>query len=200
MYFDTRPDTPVQMSKAAVRARIEYETGGKPPRGAWPDEFLAQFDVIEPVVQDKPDTGRFERAVLDTAPSQQDGAWVLGWTIEAVPVTEGDVIAERRRRQAAGFTYDFADERGLHHIGTTDQDMRGWDEVTTWSNAMINLGNAAATTVIVTETGPAQITATDWQSVLAAAAAFRQPIWAASFALSAMTPIPADFADDQYWP
>jgi hypothetical protein len=35
--------------------------------------------------------------------------------------------------------------------------------------------------------------------VLVAAAQFRQPLWAASFVLQAMSPIPADYANDKYW-
>jgi len=42
--------------------------------------------------------------------------------------------------------------------------------------------------------------ALEWQSIIAAATIFRQPIWAASFTLQAMNPIPQDYASDQYWP
>jgi hypothetical protein len=110
------------------------------------------------------------------------------------------VIAERARRFAGGFDYDFGDSRGVHHIGTTPEDLAGWDEVTTLSSAFINLGNGSATIDIVTNTGPVTLTATEWQSILVAAGLFRQPIWAASFVLQAMDPIPPDFADDSYWP
>jgi hypothetical protein len=44
------------------------------------------------------------------------------------------------------------------------------------------------------------VKAIEWQRVLVAAAAFRQPIWTASFALQAMETIPADVTDDRYWP
>src|SRR5690606_41968408 len=40
------------------------------------------------------------------------------------------VVAERDRRLAMGFDYDFQDERGVHRISTTPADMAGWDEVT----------------------------------------------------------------------
>lgn len=116
------------------------------------------------------------------------------------PPTADDVIRERERRLAIGFDYDFGDARGMHRIGTTDADMRGWDEVTKVANAMLALGDQTSTIGIVTETGPTQVTALDWQHVLVAAGAFRQPIWAASFALQAMDPIPEDLAADHYWP
>jgi len=109
------------------------------------------------------------------------------------------IVIERERRLAAGFAYDFGDSRGAHRIATTDQDMRGWDEVTKIANAMIALGDQASTIEIVTETGPVRVTAMEWQRILIAAAAFRQPIWSASFALQAMAQIPADVTDERYW-
>lgn len=119
----------------------------------------------------------------------------------APPPTIDDVIAERTRRFAVGFDYDFGDDRGVHHIGTTPEDLAGWDEVTQLAAALIALGNESATIAVITDTGPAEVTAMEWQSVLVAAGAFRQPLWAASFALQAMTPeIPYDFdTNESYW-
>lgn len=114
--------------------------------------------------------------------------------------TADDVIAERSRRLASGFNHDFGDARGVHHIGTNDADMKGWDEVSTFANALVALGNVSTLITAVTTTGPVQITGLEWQQILVAAAQFRQPIWAASFTLQAMTPIPADYASDVYWP
>lgn len=116
------------------------------------------------------------------------------------PLTkQGQVIAERKRRLALGFDYDFGDDRGVHRIGTTEADLKGWDEVTDIASADIALGNGSTAISIATDTGPCTVTALEWQSILVAAGAFRQPIWAASFALQAMDPIPADFTDDSYW-
>ena len=111
-----------------------------------------------------------------------------------------DVAAERERRLAQGFDYDFGDERGVHRIATTDADMAGWDEVTKWAQAAINLGDASATINVLTETGPCTVTALEWQSILLAATAARQPLWAASFYLQSLDPIPGDYADDVHWP
>lgn len=116
------------------------------------------------------------------------------------PPSAADVIAERERRLGLGFDYDFGDERGVHRIGTTPGDMVGWDEVTKFANAMVALGDTTSTITIVTETGPTAVTALEWQAVLVAAGMFRQPIWQASFMLQAADPIPADYADDAYWP
>lgn len=117
-----------------------------------------------------------------------------------VPPTADDVVAERSRRLAEGFDYDFGDARGVHHFATAESDMANWSEVTSLANALINLGDTTTTIDIITDTGPAQVTAQEWQQILVAAGAFRQPIFAASFVLQAMDPIPADFADDSYWP
>ena len=114
-------------------------------------------------------------------------------------ITVDDVATERTRRLALGFDYNFNDVRGIHRIGTTEADMRGWDEVTTIANAAINLSLPNTVINVVTDTGPAAITALEWQSILLAAAAFRQPLWAKSFLLQAMSPIPSDFTSDSYW-
>lgn len=109
------------------------------------------------------------------------------------------VVAECERRLSAGFSYDFGDSRGVHQIGTTDADMKGWDEVSKASQAAIAVGMPTAPMHIVTETGPVTITALEWQQILLAATVARQPIWAASFALQAMSPIPDDYTSDAYW-
>lgn len=117
---------------------------------------------------------------------------------EAV-VVKADVIRERDRRLSLGFDYDFGDERGVHRIGTTEEDRKGWQEVTDASNAAINSGLPNAEIKISTDTGEVVITAQEWQSILMASAAFRQPIWQASFVLTAMDPIPTTYAFDENW-
>lgn len=109
------------------------------------------------------------------------------------------VIAERNRRLALGFMYDFGDARGVHLFGTTKADIEGWDEVSKAAQALINLNQPNATISIVTETGAVDITALEWQMVIAYSAQVRQPIWAKSFTLQAMNPIPENYADDSYW-
>lgn len=109
------------------------------------------------------------------------------------------VVQERERRLALGFDYDFGDTRGVHHIGTTEQDLKNWDEVTKLAQAAINLGQPDTMINIITDTGPCQVTATEWQHVLLAAGEARQPVFHASFALQAMDPIPADYAAETRW-
>jgi hypothetical protein len=134
-----------------------------------------------------------------------DGGFkILGVSLPGVddpgPPTVDDVAAERDRRLATGFSYDFKDSRGVVQIGTTDKDMIGWDEVTKLAQAYINTSQPAQPIEIETNSGAVSVTALEWQSVLIAAGAFRQPIWQASFVLQAMDPIPADYADNEHWP
>lgn len=114
------------------------------------------------------------------------------------PPSIHQVYAERDRRLAAGFTHDFADVRGVHQIGTSLADMRGWDEVSKLADVLRRSGGGTIT--IATDTGVVEVTPAEWDAILLASAAMRQPIWQASFALAAMDPIPADYADDGYWP
>lgn len=115
------------------------------------------------------------------------------------PVTAAMIWKERDNRLRGGFDFDFADTRGVHRIGTTAKDMEGWDEVTKFAQALINAGQSSGSILILTDTGPAEVTAVEWQQILLAAAAFRQPLWLRSFELAAMVPIPLDYADDSQW-
>lgn len=119
---------------------------------------------------------------------------------EPAPITQADVEAEQARRLDEGFDYDFGDSRGVHHIGTTEKDMKGWGEVTTIAQALLNVNQPNQTINILTNTGPVTVTATEWQQILLAAAQFRQPIFLGTFALLMENPVPADYAtNDAYW-
>lgn len=160
------------------------------------------------------DRAEFDGAMPEDWPDRP--AWIaddeaqIGWTWdgdhfsapaapEPSPPTVTDVVTDRERRLSLGFDHDFGDERGVHRIGTTEADQKGWSEVTTIAMAR-QVMSVATPILIVTDTGPVEVTPAEWLAVLEAAAAFRQPLWAASFVLQAMDPIPADFADDAYWP
>lgn len=136
-------------------------------------------------------------------PSNKDFAEIMAAAISIAPfekvLTESDVAAERARRLAIGFDYDFGDARGVHQIGTTPNDMIGWREVIDYANALIDSGDTTTKIAIVTDTGPAEVTAPEWQAIMLVAASVRQNIWAKSFALQAMQPIPGDYANDSYW-
>jgi len=146
-------------------------------------------------VQDQPESG-----LITPIASEQELTEVLrAYGLRGPSPSVQDVIAERNRRMEAGFDYNFGDSRGVHHIATSDADMRGWSEVTDWMNAHIALNDQSATISILTATGQVAVTPLDWAKILQAAGAFRQPLWAASFVLEAMSPIPADYFADKYW-
>lgn len=113
--------------------------------------------------------------------------------------TVAQIVTERERRMALGFDYDFGDARGVHRIGTTPADMVGWRDVIDYANALIDSGDTSTQINIMTDTGPTAVTAPEWQAIMLAAAAIRQNLWAKSFALQAMSPIPGDYANDNYW-
>jgi hypothetical protein len=100
---------------------------------------------------------------------------------------------------ALGFDYDFGDARGVHRIGTTAEDMKGWRDVIDYANALIDSGDTTTQINIMSDTGLTAVTAPEWQAIMLAAAVIRQNLWAKSFALQAMSPIPGDYANDQYW-
>lgn len=118
---------------------------------------------------------------------------------QTVTIKPRMVQAERKRRLQLGFSYDFGDARGVHHIGTTDEDMLGWRDVIDYANALIDSGDTTTLIDIVTDTGPAQVTAPEWQAVMLQAATVRQTLWAKSFALQALSTIPGDYANDSHW-
>lgn len=115
------------------------------------------------------------------------------------PITVAQIIAERERRLAMGFNYDFGNGRGVHRIGTTKEDMAGWSEVSTYAGALIDRGDLTTQIPIATDTGTCLVTPPEWRAIEIAAAQFRQPLWTKSFALMAMNPIPADYTNDSYW-
>jgi hypothetical protein len=131
----------------------------------------------------------------------------IGWLYDGLtfsesaraPGTVDGVVAERERRLALGFDYDFGDSRGVHHIGTTKDDLEGWSEVTSASLAAIAIGRGEMGISIVTNTGSVSVTALEWQEIMLASAEFRQPIWLHSFAIQAMEDIPSDYTNDEYW-
>lgn len=121
------------------------------------------------------------------------------WVVSPRTPTVDDVETERKRRLSIGFDYNFGDARGVHRIGTTESDMKGWDEVSKYAGALIDAGQQSTPISIATNTGVCTVTPIEWRAIEIASAAFRQPLWAASFALMATDPIPASYADDSYW-
>jgi hypothetical protein len=113
----------------------------------------------------------------------------------APPVT-GDVVnAERLRRIVAGKVVD-----GVHVTGT-DEDARNLTNLALAAQLRLAAGDMSTVTVYRDgdnfdhELTPLQVMSL-WQQ----SSAYVSALYAASWALKALDPIPADFADDRYWP
>ncbi|WP_312809484.1 hypothetical protein [Agrobacterium cavarae] len=138
---------------------------------------------------------------VDVAPEDARQVWDGQKWLSVAPMPEM-LTAELEWRLAAGFDFDFGDQRGIHHFGTTDADMKRWmQEVTPLAQAAMNMGEPNRQIGIKTDTGPTFVTASEWWRVLDAAADWRQPLYAAYFTLKALPQIPADYATNPaYWP
>lgn len=154
--------------------------------------------ISKPEVIDCPNGDTVCAPQVDT---EYSGCKLIEWFIDD-PAPPGlsilDIVEERNRRLSLGFDYNFNDERGIHHIGTTEDDMKGWDEVTTWATAQVALDKTDSINIL-TNTGAATITALEWMRILEAASAFRQLLWQYSFVLQSMDLIPSDYKDDKWW-
>lgn len=208
--------TPPSGSYAAVRAKLgdvgalDRWTAAKLAAAGIARVTPAEFDAATETVtaRDFERNGDGTIAIVDGAatetvttaaiPAEDLAAQAAAESARRRLLAVGGVQAECARRLAAGFDFDFGDERGVHRIGTTDKDMAGWDEVSKLAQARINTSDATVI-VIATDTGIVQVSPMEWQDILKAAAAFRQPIWLASFTLQTTNPIPADYAADEHW-
>ena len=168
------------------------------------DALHAAIEAVAPIdgvsVGSRSDKGTWRVSFKHEATDDQKAAAasvVAAFDINAP--TARNVIAERERRLALGFDYDFGDVRGVHRIGTTKNDLEGWDEVSKYAGALIDAGQTSTTIHIATDTGPCTVTPIEWRAVEIASAQYRQPLWAKSFALMASNPIPADYTNDSYW-
>jgi len=166
----------------------------------WTDAELSAIGLFKPLDPDPIPDGKIE---VSRSVQLVYGAvkWVIAYEDAAPPppITADQVWAEKDRRWAFGFQYDFGDARGVHHIATTPKDLEDWQKVTSLAQALLNGGQTTFPITIYTTNGAIQITPVEWQSVLIAAAQFFQPTLDAAAALVAMDPIPADYADDKYW-
>lgn len=117
------------------------------------------------------------------------------------PVSEKDLLNRQlEHRLSLGLEYDFKDGRGVHHIGTSPQDMDRWlKEVSPYAQSFLNVDQPEGTLNIRTHTGYVSITAQEWQNVLMAIGEYRQSVYKQYFKIKDMDPPPEDVTDDTLW-
>lgn len=114
-------------------------------------------------------------------------------------VTLDQLSKERDRRLSLGITVDFEDNRGEHVIGTRNADMVGWEEVRRYATLLLSTDQPDTMLTIVTDTGKVQISPAEWQEIDMLISSYRQTIFLSYFDLTALSPIPTEYADDKYW-
>lgn len=176
----------------------------------WTDAELSGIGLFKPLDPDPIPEGKIE---VSRSVELVYGAvkWVIAYEDAPAPpppapITPDQVWAEKDRRWAFGFQYDFGDTRGVHRIATTPKDLEDWQKVTSIAGALVTLSQVTSNSALLatpigiyTETGETTVTPIEWQQVLVAAAAFFQPTLDAAVALVATDPIPLDYTDDKHW-
>lgn len=136
-----------------------------------------------------PDGLLLEQEIYDLA-QQGEVASYQGET-----VSSGQVNLERQRRIAVGKVID-----GVHVTGS-DEDARNLMSLALGAQMRLAAGDTETVTTFRDggnfdhDLTPAQLLSL-WQQ----SAAYVSDLYAASWALKAMEPIPADYANDSYWP
>lgn len=162
-------------------------------------DLIAPVCPIKGVSMGTPDNKASWVVLFDDAATDQQktAARAVIDAFNPLAPTPAMIAAERDRRLALGFKYDFGDARGVHHIGTTPADMVGWREVSDYAGSLLDSGDVTTKIAIETDTGKCQVTAPEWSAIKIAAAMFRQPIWARSFVLQES--LPTDYTADAKW-
>jgi hypothetical protein len=75
--FDISTSLPIKVTdKEARDIIINHPDGGIPPKGVWPNDFLAQFGLVRPESLERPS---------NDLPHLENEDWVIGWTISTKP-------------------------------------------------------------------------------------------------------------------
>lgn len=124
-----------------------------------------------------------------------DGVTIISFDPLSPPVSAGDVNAERLRRMLAGTAIN-----GVHVTGS-DDDARNLSNLMMLARMRLDAGDEATTTIYRDYNNVDHVlTPADLVALWQAATAYVSALYAASWSLKALDPIPADFADDSYWP
>lgn len=124
-----------------------------------------------------------------------DGEAVVVYNPPPVPITHEDVNAERRRRILAGRIINDV------HVTGSDEDARNLSNLAMAAQIRMAAGDLTTTT-IYRDAGNVDrvLTPPELVALWQASAEYVSALYAASWALKALDPIPADFAADTYWP
>lgn len=140
-----------------------------------------------------------ESDFIDLMANQASRRW-NGTSLEeyippAAQVTGDQVNAERQRRIAVGKVID-----GVHVTGS-DEDARNLMSLAIGAQMRLAAGdNETPTTFRDGDNVDHELTPTQLLSLWQQSAEYVSALYAASWALKGMEPIPADFAEDTHWP
>ncbi|WP_416368573.1 hypothetical protein [Tritonibacter mobilis] len=166
--------------------------------------------LVEVVQADMPTLAAGQKAVPDTSPSLANGEWVLGWTVQAMTSEEAqaehekmraEVNSERARRLVAGTSVTITGH-GPVALSGRDEDTRNLQGLAFAAQLRLADGNTAhQTTFRDAENVDHVLTPAQVLEMWSLGSAWIEQVYAASWALKdSPNGIPADYANDGYWP
>lgn len=120
--------------------------------------------------------------------------FVRQWTVETIPITTDQINAERQRRLLAGMDFN-----GIYVTGD-DTNRANLSDLA--FGASLRLGAGDTSTITTFRDGnnaDHKLTPPELLGLWQLAATHVSMLYAKSWELKAMSPIPADFTDDSYW-
>jgi hypothetical protein len=166
--------------------------------------------LVDVVQADMPAFAAGQKAVPDTSPSLANGEWVLGWTVQAM--TSEEIAAEhermrvgvndeRARRLVAGTNVSVTGH-GPVALSGRDEDTRNLQGLAFAAQLRLSQGDTTHQTTF-RDAGNVDHVLTPAQvlEMWSLGSAWIEQVYAASWALKdTQGGIPADYADDGYWP
>lgn len=160
--------------------------------------------VVVNIVEASPEVG--EERGLTLIPSESVAG--IGWThadgtYTAPPAPEpagADIDAERERRIALGFTADIGGGETVPVDTRNAVDFRNLNGLGTGSLSRMVAGNGTTFTFRGSDNVTRDLTPAQMNALAMQALAHVDAHYEAAWALKATSPLPADYADDGYWP
>ena len=151
-----------------------------------------------------PKTTLAQKAVKNALPTLVNGKYIIEWTVTDVPATSEIVNQERDHRISAGFTWNGhtfqSDSDSRENIIGSSVDatefMRGGGA----PNEVYWQSSATPFVWLAADNTPVAITPAQMIDMGRALLSHKKNCIFAARVLKDMEPIPADFADDKYWP